>query len=211
MNQNLTSFESGLLDELQQHAGRRRAAAKRRRSVAIATAAVAAVAVVAVSASVLGTPVTAYAVTEQGDGDVVISIRELADEGGLERQLREHGINATVDYSAALPGVVVLPDGDTAAQTPVPLDGTAMTGEAALESTPDGTVSVGALCDLPADALPGLERTEDGIRITVPAEWSALDETLAISTSSDAGFDGMTVNAGGACSIAVVTVSEPGE
>ena len=211
MSQNLTSFESDLLGELHHHADRRRSAAQRRRSVAMATAPVAVIAVVTVSASVLATPTTAYAVTEEGDGSVVIAIRALADEDGLERQLRDHGIDATVDYSAALPGVVVLPEGDITAPTPLPIEGTATTEESSLETIPEGDAGEGGPCDLPADALPGLERTDEGVRITLPAEWAALDETLTISTSSDAGFDGMTVDAGGACSIAVVTVSVPGE
>jgi hypothetical protein len=44
---------------------------------------------------------TAYAVEPQGDGTVTVEIHELQDAAGLERQLREHGIAAKVDYLPA--------------------------------------------------------------------------------------------------------------
>ena len=49
--------------------------------------------------STLGSP-SAYAVDEQGDGDIVITIHELDDADGLEQALADHGIDADVDYQS---------------------------------------------------------------------------------------------------------------
>jgi hypothetical protein len=69
----------------------------RRRPLASAVAAAVAIVAVVVGSSTVGTSV-AFAVEQDRDGDVVITIHRLADSAGLEKALREHGIEAQVTY-----------------------------------------------------------------------------------------------------------------
>lgn len=101
----LDRFESALLDELRDHVATRSVPElttpqrhPRRRVVAgVAVAAAAATAFVVAS---LGGPGAspAYAVEQTADGEVVVTISRLEDSAGLERALRDKGIDADVDY-----------------------------------------------------------------------------------------------------------------
>jgi hypothetical protein len=103
----LDHFEAGLLDELRTHVATRAPQAapappvhrshRRRWAAGLAAAAATATAFVVVSPG--GPAVSpAYAVDQQADGDVVVTIHRLEDAEGLEAALREHGIDADVSF-----------------------------------------------------------------------------------------------------------------
>ncbi len=103
----LDHFEAGLLQELRAHVATRSPEAavepetprshKRRWAAGFAVAAAAATAFVVASP---GGPATspAYAVDEDSDGDVVVTIHRLEDSAGLEDALRDKGIDAEVSF-----------------------------------------------------------------------------------------------------------------
>lgn len=103
----LDGFEAQLLEELRAHVATRKPEAtpaptprrphRRRWAAGLAAAAAAATAYVVVSPG--GPAVSpAYAVDQQSDGDVVVTIHRLEDAAGLEAALAEHGIDADVDF-----------------------------------------------------------------------------------------------------------------
>lgn len=101
----LDRFETALLEELRAHVAERPATApaapprRTRRRVAAGLAAAAAAATAYVVVSPGGPAVSpAYAVSEDADGDVVVTVHRLEDEAGLESALRAHGIDASVDF-----------------------------------------------------------------------------------------------------------------
>jgi hypothetical protein len=102
----LDHFETALLEELRAHVAERPATeavpqrprrTRRRWAAGLATAAAAATAYVVVAP---GGPAAspAYAVTQDADGDVVVTVHRLEDAAGLESALRAHGIDASVDF-----------------------------------------------------------------------------------------------------------------
>jgi len=104
----LDTFESALLTELRQHVAAHPvhetapapAPHRRRRgrlAVGLAVAAAAATAFVVASPGGPGT-CPAYAVDQDADGDVVVTIHRLEDSAGLEAALRDHGIDAEVSF-----------------------------------------------------------------------------------------------------------------
>ncbi|WP_051274525.1 hypothetical protein [Cellulomonas sp. URHD0024] len=102
----LDTFEQSLLDELRQHVVARGPAEHGHRPsriarVAVAGLAAAAAGVVAVSVAtgIVGPSASAaYAVESEPDGDVVVTIHDLVDASGLERDLAAHGVRAAVTY-----------------------------------------------------------------------------------------------------------------
>ncbi len=194
-NTELDSFDRALLTELRQVAAERATAPVRRtrKRWAYAGTGVAAAAVAAFGlSSTLGSP-SAYAVDEQGDGDIVITIHELDDADGLEQALAEHGIEADVDYrSDGIGGVVIdAPDHPDGAEIGVDGDGEVFKGEAEIEEGAEvdqavpGAVPADGPCggfdDMPFTA----ELFQDDYVITIPAD-SVLRETdaeLLITTS----------------------------
>jgi hypothetical protein len=104
----LDRFEAALLDELRAHVATRpavtpptqqlpRPSRRRRWAGGLAAAAAAATAYVIVSPG--GPAVSpAYGIDETPDGDVVVTIHRLDDADGLERALRDHGIDAEVSF-----------------------------------------------------------------------------------------------------------------
>lgn len=115
----LDHFESALLGELRQHVATRPAPTpvperpRRGRRVAVGIAAAAAAATAYVVVSPGGPAVSpAYAVDQQSDGDVVVTIHRLEDSDGLEAALRDLGIDADVDYD---PGTTTFEMGDDTA------------------------------------------------------------------------------------------------
>jgi hypothetical protein len=103
----LDTFETALLGELRAHVATRPATAPvrqaprphrpRRWATGLAAAAAAATAYVVVSPG--GPAVSpAYAVSENADGEVVVTVHRLEDADGLEQALREHGIDAEVSF-----------------------------------------------------------------------------------------------------------------
>jgi len=203
-NPELDSFDRALLTELRQVAAERAATPARRTRTrwALAGSGVAAVAVTAFGLSTLGSP-AAYAVDEQGDGDIVITIHELSDADGLEQALADHGIEADVDYQADGGGPHVI-EGDPADLPDLPQgaeDGEGGTFEHQAEAETDGQSGTSVEPDL---AVPGelpagdpcggfdnmpftSELTSDDYVITIPADsvLRASDAVLRITTSGD--------------------------
>lgn len=102
----LDAFEQSLLNELRHHVVTRaaiQAATRRRRSVSLAAGALAAgglaAAAVALSiaTNVVG-PSAAYAVESEPNGDVVVTVHDLSDAGGLQDALAAKGISANITY-----------------------------------------------------------------------------------------------------------------
>src|SRR5689334_136742 len=110
----LDSFETALLVELRREVAEHPAAPslvrrprRRRRLAALSATAVAAsvVAVFGLGGSG-GSP--AYAVAEDGNGDVTVTIHRLDDAAGLERALAAHGIDADVSYDPSQSGTAAM-------------------------------------------------------------------------------------------------------
>jgi hypothetical protein len=193
----LDSFDRALLTELRQVAAEQATAPVRRtrKRWAYAGTGVAAAAVTAFGlSSTLGSP-SAYAVDEQGDGDIVITIHELDDADGLEQALAEHGIEADVDYrSDSLSGVVIdAPDHPDGAEIGVDGEGKVLSSKEEVEE--GAGVDQAVPGDVPSDGPCGgfdnmpfiAELLKDSYVITIPAD-SVLrdsDAELLITTSGD--------------------------
>jgi hypothetical protein len=104
----LDTFEQAMLHELRRHVvtrGAVRATPRRRRSIGLAAGGLAAgglaAAAVALSiaTNVVG-PSAAYAVESEPNGDVVVTVHDLSDAGGLEGALAAKGISASITYVA---------------------------------------------------------------------------------------------------------------
>jgi hypothetical protein len=97
----LDTFEQSLLNELRQHVVTRRAVVatpRRRRSVGLAAGGLAAAAVALSFATNVVGPSAAYAVESEPNGDVVVTVRDLSDAGGLRGALSAKGISASITY-----------------------------------------------------------------------------------------------------------------
>ncbi|AJR18123.1 hypothetical protein GUY44_12370 [Pimelobacter simplex] len=176
MTSTLDTFEQSLLTELRRHVAERPAPQLRRRSRTRRWAATGAGLVAAGSVAagaVLLQPGPAFAVQEEADGDIVVTIASLKDADGLERALEEHGVEAEVTYGAddLLPDVreVPPPSGDD----PGPRMETG--GETAAEP-PAGPLA----CDVIAVELRGGE-----ITFRLPAEAVAAASPLQIRTAGE--------------------------
>lgn len=100
----LGHFEQRLLTSLHAHDGTQ-AAATRRRTIGLAGAA-AAMAIIGAVAIPQLTASPSFAVEEQADGAVTVTVRELADTQALEDALRAQGVNAEV---GTLDGMIIGP------------------------------------------------------------------------------------------------------
>lgn len=176
MTSTLDPFEQSLLTELRRHVAERPSPrpgrSRTRRRWAAAGAGLVAAGSVAAGA-VLLQPSPAFAVQEEADGDIVVTIASLKDAAGLERALEEHGVEAEVTYGAddLLPEVreVPPPSGDD--------PGTRMeTGGETAAAPPDGPLA----CDVIAVELRGGE-----ITFRLPAEAVAADSPLVIRTAGE--------------------------
>lgn len=103
----LSPFEARLLGELKRavatraEAGSNVTARRNRRPRLVVAGGVAAVVAAGIAAGVPflgGGGTQAYAVTKNGDGSVTVEVSSLKDAAGLERQLRDAGIPAAVQY-----------------------------------------------------------------------------------------------------------------
>ena len=127
----LDSFESSLLGELRSAVGTRNPQPARRHRLPALAAAVVVGALAITGGTTLLRPDAAFAVTEQSDGDIVVTIHRLDDTDGLERALADHGITADVDFDASDAQTEPAPAGDL---TPVDPDD--------VTTLPDGGESV---------------------------------------------------------------------
>jgi hypothetical protein len=206
----LDRFETALLDELRAHVATRPATdtptplaprrTRRRRWVAgLAAAAAAATAYVVVSPG--GPAVSpAYAVSENADGDVVVTIHRLEDSDGLERALREHGIDAEVSFDPDDhfgEHIIESPDGLAPPSGTPDVGGTdERSGGGSdgpkLESSDEGAVSEAVPGTGPADDPAGCgfgsraTLTEDGGDwvLRIPADSPLQDREVQITTSA---------------------------
>jgi len=207
----LDSFDRALLTELRQIAAERAGtpARRTRKRWALAGSGVAAAAVTAFGLSTVGSP-AAYAVDEQGDGDIVITIHELSDADGLEQALADHGIEADVDYRADAYGPIGVDELGHLDQADVPNGAELHVGGGGEipEDTPCGDL----------DHMPFTsELTSDDYVISIPAD-SVLrdnDAVLRITTSGDvkdqvAGIE-VAFSVGGVdCGFGTASMSAPG-
>ncbi len=217
MTDDLTSFEHDLLSQLTRRVTTRERARRRRRVGFGLSGGVAAAVVGVLAFTMVASPAPAYAVDQTDSGAIVVTIAQLSDESGLEQKLADYGIEADVAYD-------LTPASSTEASTGAPVEGvTGSSGSGvsegtAVEATPgtgvvvtEGVETPGVQtaepCSLPADAAPTVERLASGVRITLPASWTALDEPLAITTSSGTGFDGLRVSFGENCAVETMSTA----
>jgi len=144
----LDSFENALLGELRSAVGARTAPPVRRHRLPIAAAAVLAGAIAITGGTTLLRPDAAFAVTEQSDGDIVITLHRLDDTEGLERALASHGITADVNYDAPDQQALPAPTGEPLRVVPDDVT-TNPDGSQSLTTDQQGTVT--APGDVPAD------------------------------------------------------------
>ncbi|MBU2694941.1 hypothetical protein [Pimelobacter sp. 30-1] len=178
MTSTLDTFEQSLLTELRRHVADRPSPRRtRRRRWAAAGAGLVAAGSIATGA-VLLQPGPAFAVQEEADGDIVVTIASLDDAAGLERALAEHGVEAEVSYDAdeLLPEVQEVPPGKADADIsidPGPRLETGGTDPAEGAEVPEG---------LPCGAI-AIETRGDGITFRLPAAAVAAESPLVIRTA----------------------------
>ncbi|KRC61118.1 hypothetical protein ASE14_09280 [Agromyces sp. Root81] len=181
MSKQLDSFQNELLEELKQNVGRDAQPQTRTRALMVGAGAFAALIIAGgVIAANVFDPAPAYAVTQEGNGDVHIVLNALSDSEGLKAELAKHGISATVTYDGT---------GDPAA---VPSEGLLTPGSAptsgdASSSTLTGSAAIGGESTegCSADALEHPQVTFDNGRvlIDIPAASIPAGEQLSITTA----------------------------
>ncbi|MDQ6525724.1 hypothetical protein RB608_19060 [Nocardioides sp. LHD-245] len=178
MTRTLDPFEQALLTELRRHVAERDVVpvrTGRRRLAAVGAGILAAGS--AATGAVLLQPDPAFAVHEDRNGDVVVTISSLKDADGLERALAEHGVDADVSYDAE-----PFPDAP-----PIPPSGDA--GDAAASGTDSGP----SLESHGAGAAPGgapcgaiaVETDGDGVTFRLPASAIAAESPLRIQLAGE--------------------------
>ncbi len=202
----LDHFETALLGELKEHVATRPAGTpvrerpRRRKRVAVGIAAAAAAATAYVVVSPGGPAVSpAYAVSQEADGDVVVTVHRLEDSEGLERALAEHGIEADVSFSPTpnehgYNTFELGPFG--AAEDPPPGESGKSFDYEAEGEEPGAAVDQaipGQVPDLPDCGDRGAEPatlTHEGADwvLRIPADSPAQDRPIVISTASDGGL-----------------------
>lgn len=143
----LDSFESALLTELRRHAAEQPSTApvptrRRRRLAAVSLAGLAASTAAVVGLATLGGS-PAYAVSTNGDGDVVVTVHRLDDAAGLEEALAAKGIDADVSYSADSNGptsVGIGPDGEPVIGGELPDPPPVVEGDGGMTEPDAGTI-----------------------------------------------------------------------
>lgn len=201
MSNPLNPFETELLAHLHGHLAKRPVRRRHRRLAAVGTT-LALAGVVAAGTITLATllPTAAYAVTENADGDVTITLRNLSDSEGLQAELAKHGITATVDYSAGSQQTL---SGSSAPQ-PLPT-GSSQTYSVGEES---GTTPTGSDPTDPAFAkgcgidpnpakntFPTVDAAADHATIRIPHNSIPAGKSLKIATSGggSSGYTSLTI------------------
>lgn len=214
MNTTLDSFESALLTELRQHVvdapapEREPQRSPGRRPRRLRLAAVGATGVAASVVAVFGLGSTggspAYAVAQDGDGDVIVTVHRLDDASGLEKDLAAQGIDATVRYDADGLGTTYGVGSDGSVLPDLPPPDAPPAGTAPTEQGSDTRVEWNAEATAPgADAAPGGQPgdagdpcglgsepatlTQDGSDwvLRIPAGSPLQDRHVAIGTGPD--------------------------
>lgn len=179
----LDAFEQSLLTELRHHVAERSGASaprpgRVRRRLAVLAAAAVAGGSVALGAAVLR-PDAAFAVVEEGDGDIVVTITSLEDADGLEAALAEHGVEADVAYDPSGPVV------DSPEDQPGHGVGAGVGAEV------DQAVSPPAGEEQEPCGLIGVEIDDDAITFRLPAEAVDAKSPLHVRTAGDSLGRGM--------------------
>jgi hypothetical protein len=179
----LDTFETALLAELRREVAEHPAPApaarrqpRRRLKLVAAGAVVAAAATVAAVGMTGGGPTAspAYAVEQNGDGGVIVTVHRLDDAAGLEQALVDSGIDADVSYDPH-----GSPDGHTYTFKVPPMDDSG--------PTTSGPGSADDLCGAPDDAQTAtLQQAGDDWVLRIPAGSPLLDgRHLDIGTTVD--------------------------
>lgn len=184
MTSTLDTFEQSLLTELRRHVADRPSPRRtRRRRWAAAGAGLVAAGSIATGA-VLLQPGPAFAVQEEADGDIVVTIASLDDAAGLERALAEHGVEAEVSYDAdeLLPEVQEVPPGKADADIGIDPGPRLETGGTDPAEGPEGAEGAEVPDGLPCGAI-AIETRGDGITFRLPAAAVAAESPLVIRTA----------------------------
>lgn len=182
----LDAFEQSLLTELRHHVAERSGASaprpgRVRRRLAVLAAAAVAGGSVALGAAVLR-PDAAFAVVEEGDGDIVVTITSLEDADGLEAALAEHGVEADVAYD---------PSGPVVVDSPEDQPGHGVGAGVGAEAEADQAVSPPAGEEQEPCGLIGVEIDDDAITFRLPAEAVDAKSPLHVRTAGDSLGRGM--------------------
>jgi hypothetical protein len=218
----LDGFESALLTELREHVASRPATETitetstetttaavtrprhhRRWAAGLAVAAAGATAFVVASPGGPGAS-PAYAVSQESDGDVVVTIHRLEDSAGLEAALRDHGIDADVSWQPPPVGehgvITYMLRGGSAEDMPQDEaegapegGGKSFNYEAEPEGggkgnqaqAPDGQVADLPDCGAGAAEPATLNHQDDDWVLRIPADSPAQDRHIVIGTASD--------------------------
>ena len=201
MNKTLDSFESALLLELRHHVARHpapqpvptRRPRRRLRLAAVGATGIAA-SVVAVFGLGSGGGSPAFAVDQDSNGDVTVTVHRLDDAAGLEQALRAKGIDADVSYdptrntdSAQLgslgPGPAVPPPGSDPSEGGLTQQYEGSSGAATSGTGPaaDGTDPCGPIDPAPAR----LSHPGDDWVLSIPAGSPLQDRHVIIGTGPD--------------------------
>jgi len=189
----LDRFETKLLEELRAHVATRpevatpplparRSHRRGRWAAGLAAAAAAATAYVVVSPGGPGVS-PAYAIDQQADGDIVVTIHRLEDAAGLEAALVEHGIDADVNFEPDQFDVADVPNGEP--------------GEYELEMPNDPDLVNPPIdnCGDP-DSVLAFDQVGSDYVLTIPADSVLLDESvLRLTTASEADDEGYGLTA----------------
>jgi len=192
----MTSFEDRLLVELRHVVAARPEPAPRRGKLvwAGATAALAAIAAAIVVTLSGG---AAYAVESEPDGKVTVQVKDLSDAAGLQRELREAGVPATVTTGAhAQPacGFGVGPGAPPSGDPPVRDYGLAagpkrVGPERGLSSGQDGSGPSTSAAGVPGasperQVTTGVSKTADGASFTIDRAGLQTGDHVYISTQT---------------------------
>ncbi|MFK4637179.1 hypothetical protein [Paenarthrobacter histidinolovorans] len=213
MSNILDSFQSQLLEDLKQNVGHQPSRTLRRRAAVLGGGALVAAAVTAgfVVTNVLA-PAPAYAVSEQSDGAIHITLNALSDAEGLKAELLKHGITADVSYGS--PEMVTLDSGPLVQQPqPVPggvsSSGTSATFESSASAGGEGTMpsapnpgSCGVTGKAPEVQIEEGKAVIDIPQGSLPPAGTPLKISTAGGTTS---FAGLTVTWGN-CGVGTATV-----
>lgn len=181
----LGSFEQRLLTSLHAHDGTQ-AAARKRRAIGLAGAAAAMALIGAVAIPQL-TASPSFAVEEQADGAVTVTVRELADTQALEDALRAEGVNAEV---GTLDGMIIGPPPVGAAQEETSATADAGSGDGA-EPAPSAPAG-----DPDGESLSVEIRDDGSATFTIPADVVESGELVTIGIAEGVEVLAMSVEVG---------------
>ena len=186
----MTSFEDRLLVQLRHEVASRQAPAPRRgRWIAAGAAALAAMA--AAVAVALGGGAAAYAVEPGAHGTVTVTIHDLSDAAGLQRELRAAGVPAVVKYDAAPPTCGAetsprrsAPPTEAGAGGPSTVQRERGTSAGGTDDGPSFNTDGARGAGRPGITTTSVEKTGDGVTFTISAGTLPPEDQVYITTRS---------------------------